>query len=512
VALDPRTPVLVGAGQVTNGPAGPSPLPEGVEPPEPGVEPVELMAVAVRAALADCGPTAGRRLAADLGSLRVVRPLSWTYIDAATPLADRLGVTPRQVAQSAIGGNSPQTIASATARAIAAGELDVAIVAGAECMASRAAHRRAHAGAEPPWTVQDPATSPPVALAQDRSPVTDEELRAGLLQPIHVYPLFEQAIRAAAGRTPAEHQEVIAGLWARFAAVAAQNPWAWDRRGWRPAELATPGPGNRMLALPYPKRLVAYDRVDQAGAFVLCSVEAARAAGVPEERWVFPLSGADAHDHWFVSDRADLGRSPAIAAAGSAALDAAGLGIDDVAHVDLYSCFPCAVEMGAAALGLPVDDPDRPLTVTGGLTFFGGPINDYATHAIVQMAWRLREQPGTVGLVTALGWYATKHAVGLFSTRPPAGGFRWSDVQAEVDALPTCPRAEGYVGPATIETYTVTYSREGAPERGIAALRTPGGQRTWASTDEPSALTELVAADALGRRAAVDDDRRLHLA
>jgi len=469
------------------------------------------MAVAVRAALADCGPDAGRRLARDLGSLRVVRPLSWTYIDAATPLADRLGLSPRELAQSAIGGNSPQTIASATARAIGAGELDVAIVAGAECMASRTAHRREHGGAEPPWTVQDPATPPPRALAQDRTPVTDEELQAGLLQPIHVYPLFEQAIRAAAGRTPAEHLAALGALWSRFAAVAATNPWAWDRRGWSADELVTIGPDNRMLASPYPKRLVAYDRVDQAAAFVLCSVAAAQAAGVPEEQWVFPLAGADAHDHWFVTDRYDLGRSPAIAAAGAAALGHAGLGIDDVAHVDLYSCFPCAVEMGAEALGLGLDEPDRPLTVTGGLTFFGGPINDYASHAIVQMAWTLRRDPGSVGLVTALGWYATKHAVGLWSTRPPAGGFSWSDVQAEVDALPCRKRAEGYVGDAEVESYTVVHDRDGQPQRGICALRTPDQRRTWASTTDPATVRELVEQDPLGRRAGVDEDRHLHL-
>ncbi len=512
MSLDPRTPVLVGCGQVTNHPDGAALLPGGVDPPGPSAEPLELMVTAVRAAAADCGGDgAGDRLLAQTGSVRVVRPLSWHYADAATPLAERLGIAPRELAQSGIGGNSPQMIASASARAIAAGTVDVVVVAGAECLGSRVAHRRANGGAEPPWTVQPPTTPAPVALGTDRAPVTDEELRAGLLQPVHVYPLFEQAIRAAAGRTPGEHARVVGGLWERFAAVAAGNPLAWDRSAPTAAEITAPGPGNRMIALPYTRRMVAYDRVDQGAALVMCSVERARAAGIPEDRWVFPVAGADANDHWFLTERHDLGRSPAIAAAGRGALGLAGKTADDVAHVDLYSCFPCAVELGAQALGLGLDEPDRPLTVTGGLTFFGGPINEYALHGIAQMARELRRDPGSLGLVTALGWYATKHAVGLWSTSPPGAGFRWADVQDEVDALPRRAGAADHTGSVTVETYTVTCDREGRPERAICALLTADGRRTWGTSADPATVAELVEGDGLGREAGVDAERRVAL-
>ena len=510
--LDPRTPVLVGAGQVTNRPGVASPFPPGVDPPGPGAEPLELMVAAVRAAAADCeGAGAGDRLLTQTASLRVIRPLSWHYTDAATPLARRLGIEPGELAQSAIGGNSPQMVASASARAIAAGELDVVVITGAECMGSRMAYRRAHDGAEPPWSVQPSTTPAPVPLGTDRAPITDEEGRTGLVQPIHVYPLFEQAIRSAAGRSPKEHAEIVGALWARFSAVAAGNPWAWDRHQWSAEELVTPAPDNRMIATPYTKRMVAYDRVDQGAALLMCSVERAQAAGVPQDRWVFPVAGADAHDHWFITGRDDLGRSPAIAAAGRAVLGFGGGTVDDVAHVDLYSCFPCAVQMGAEALGLGIDDPSRPLTVTGGLSFFGGPINDYATHAIAQMAHELRHDPGSLGLVTALGWYATKHAVGLWSTSPPAGGFRWADVQDEVDALPRRQSAEDHVGDVTVETYTVICDRDGLPERAICALLTADGQRTWGTSTDPGTVSDLADTDGLGRRATVDGNRHVAL-
>ena len=194
----------------------------------------------------------------------------------------------------------------------------------------------------------------------------------------------------------------------------------------------------------------------------MCSVDAARAAGAPEDRWVFPLSGADAHDHWYLSERIDLHSSPAVAVAGGRALALAGVGIDDVAHVDLYSCFPSAVQMAAAALGLPCDDPGRSLTVTGGLGFAGGPGNNYVTHSIAAMAEVLRSDPGSLGLVTGLGWYATKHAVGLWSTDPPAAASA-RPAPAGGGRAPRRDPAPGHVGPATVETYTVVYDRGGDP-------------------------------------------------
>ena len=204
--------------------------------------------------------------------------------------------------------------------------------------------------------------------------------------------------------------------------MAATNPHAWIRTPRPAADIVTPGPDNRMVSFPYPKLCTANMQVDQGAGYIVCSVEAARAAGVPEERWVFPLAGADANDHWFISQRAELHRSPAIRLAGAAALGLAGLGIDDVASIDLYSCFPVVVQMAAAELGLPVDDPARPLTLTGGLTFGGGPGNNYTSHGIARAVGALRAEPGAAALVTGLGWYATKHSIGIYASRPPPTG------------------------------------------------------------------------------------------
>jgi acetyl-CoA C-acetyltransferase len=360
------------------------------------------------------------------------------------------------------------------------------------------------------WTTQDDDTEKPLVLGVDRVPVTDVEAAAGLDRPLRVFPLFENALRAAAGESIDSHQRRVSDLWAGFSSVAADNPYAWMRTVHTPEEVRTVGPTNRMVSFPYPKLMNANDRVDQGAALILCSVSAARDAGVPEDRWVFPLSGADAHDHWFLSHRADLRSSPAIGRAGKSALALAGAGIDDVAHIDLYSCFPCAVQIAAHELGLPLEDPRR-LTVTGGLGFAGGPGNNYVSHSIATMAQRLRADPGALGLVTGLGWYVTKHAVGVWSTAPPPSGFRRGDPQPEVDALPQRTPAAGYEGEADIETYTVVHDRDGQPEFAVLALLTPDGHRAWARTADDDDMDGLVREEGCGRRVRLAGDGRVEM-
>src|SRR6185503_6856037 len=226
-------------------------------------------------------------------------------------------------------------------------------------------------------------------------------------RPIEYYPMFENALRAARGESIAAHGERISELWARFSAVAADNPHAWIRKAHGALEIRTPSAQNRMVSFPYPKLMNSNSRVDQAGALLLCSYATARAAGVPVERMVFPWAGTDAHDHYYVSNRDELCSSPAIRIAGRRALELAETEVDALDHVDVYSCFPVAVQVAAAELGLSLD---RPLTVTGGLTFGGGPLNSYVLQSIARMVEVLRADPGSRGLITGNGGYLTKHA------------------------------------------------------------------------------------------------------
>jgi acetyl-CoA C-acetyltransferase len=345
------------------------------------------------------------------------------------------------------------------------------------------------------WTDADDPPCPRV-VGDARAGTNDYEMAHTAVAPTLIYPLLETAVRAAAGRDVDEHQERVSELWARFADVAATNPYAWSREGYSPAAIRTPNADNRVVTFPYTKRMCANIDVDQAAALLLCSYEAARSAGIADDRLVYPLAGADAHDHFFFSERWSLAESPAIRVAAGAALEAARTGVDDIARFDLYSCFPAAVQIAMHALGLTGarGDDDRPLTVTGGLAFAGGPANDYPTHAIAAMVEECRRDPGSVGLVHALGWYVTKHSLGLYSTTPPSDGFGRVDpatTQAEVDRLPGREVAGVYEGVATVEATSVAFERDGSPSVAIVSLLTADGRRALANSREPDVMTAM---------------------
>jgi acetyl-CoA C-acetyltransferase len=521
MALDPRTPVVVGVGQITN-------HPDPDMDPAARPEPVELMARALRIAAEDCDGAepggrapAGQALIRRADSIRVVVPLGWRSVNPALVVAERLGFDadhlPSELMLSAIGGNTPQALMHDACRSISRGDLDVVLVTGAEAMYTRAASRRDPAKPPLAWASQAADSTPaPTMFGVDKPGSTDLEMSRGVILPIHAYPLFENALRGAHGWTLPEHAARIGALWSRFSQVAATNPNAWIRSPRTAEEISVASADNRMVSFPYPKLCTANMQVDQGAGYIVCSVEAARAAGVPEDRWVFPIAGADANDHWFISHRPELHRSPAIRLAGQAALELAGLGIDEVGPIDLYSCFPAVVQMAAAELGLPVDDPDRPLTLTGGLTFGGGPGNNYTSHSIAQAVGALRAEPGTVGMVTGLGWYATKHSIGLYASRPPSHGggepFAWRDAQPEVDALPQCRVDSEATGPVRVETYTVTFDRDGNPERGIVACRTAEDSRAWANITDADTLAALCVEEGIGRKGDLAQDGILTLA
>jgi acetyl-CoA C-acetyltransferase len=252
--------------------------------------------------------------------------------------------------------------------------------------------------------------------------------------------------------------------------------------------------------------------VDQGAALLLCSYEAARDAGVPDDRMVFLHGAAEAHDHWFVTERASLAASPAIAFAARGALASADIGVDDIAHFDLYSCFPSAVQIARDALGLPEDD-GRALTVTGGLGFAGGPVNNYPTHGIARMVETLRAEPGTYGLTTALGWYVTKHAAAVWSARPPVASFVPGREQARVDALPR-RRPAGLVDTnATVEATSVSFERDGTPSVGIVtALFGDRDLRAIANVRDADILSSMTTEPWEGRQVKITNDGRTNTA
>ena len=474
MAGDPRRPLIAGVGQATW---------RGGDAPDP----ITMCAEVINSASHDSG--AGGALLGRATAIGVVDIASRRWSDPAALIAKQLGIDPKLTLRTELGGDGPLRLIAELSERIASGELDCAIVCGAEALATLAKAMRS--GTEPQWPALDSAAAPDVLIGSDRAPATDAENAANMIAPIIVYPLFEYALWANQGGTIEQHRERLGVLWGQFARVAESNPYAWTQKPPTASEIAEASPQNRLVTLPYTKLLNSNIQTDQAAAVILCSQEVALELGVARDRWVFPLAFGHAEEHWFVSARDRLDRSPAMGLAARGALNAAGIDASDAAHLDIYSCFPSAVQMACHELGIDAWNDSRPLTVTGGLSFAGGPGNNYATHSVCSLVERLREDPGSSGLSTAVGWYMTKHAAAVFASGEPELPLTTIDARAEALALPSRQMAEGRSGSATAEAATVVYDREGQPTVATMTGIFEDGSRGVAQSTEASLLSQL---------------------
>lgn len=449
--------VLVGVGEIKDRPWEPA----------LGLDPLDLMAAAARNAEADSGVA----LLDQVDAVEVIHQITWRYEDTARKLCERLGLDPARATYHAGGGESPLRVLHDAALRIHAGMSKVALVCGGEARSSIQKARKA--GVALPWVTKAPVMEHPWRVEEMLSPMVRAH---GVAQPTLIYPLFENATLHAWGMTPAEAQAESAELWSRYASVASRNPFAWLQRTVAPSEIATVTPQNPLVAWPYPKLMVANPTVNQGAAVLLMTEQAACEAGIEPSRMIYLAGGAASKEPEDYLDRDCYDASPsqqAVLGAVSALVD----GPFD--HLELYSCFPCVPKMARRTLGLGEEVVP---TVTGGLTFFGGPFNEYMLHATCAMVRQLREQPGN-GLLYGQGDFVTKHHAVVLSSNAPASGLP-SDyrVDEQADALrgPVPDIVDSYCGSAVIESFTVLYGRDGAVDRGIVILRTPGGSRTMA--------------------------------
>lgn len=456
-------PVIVGVGQVNDRP----------DSAQQGLDSGGLMIAALRAADED----AGGGWLADVASLALVSQMSWPQLNPLTQtVADGIGASPAHLFQTALpNGDSPILLLNQAANRIGSGEAKVCAVTGGEALRTAAHLARARAAAagsdHKPNVMRDAAHRRTVGYRQSY----------GLTVPVDVYPLYENAGRAAYGQSLAEGQAESGAIWERFSEIAAANPSAWIRDAASAQDIVTPTADNRPIAFPYTKLQVANASVNQGAAFLVTSLAEARRRGVPEDRLIYVGAGAAAHESDDFLERDGFGASPSMAVSLSRALELNGVTVDRIDHAELYSCFPCVPKMARRVIGWPLD---RPATVFGGLTFGGGPIGNYMSHAVACMVEKLRSEPGT-GLLFANGGYAThNHTIVLTSKPNPAVSFPQEfDYQNEADAArgPVPELDKDYLGPATVETYTVHYGRQGEPKLGTVVARTPEGKRTLAA-------------------------------
>ncbi len=451
-------------------------------------EPLALMIRAVKAAAEDAEAP---HLLKALDQVCVNQGV-WSYSDPARAVASAVGAHRAQSARTWWGGNFVQFALNQMALAITRGKLEAVAFTGAEW--GRSLSRFARAGREPEY--MRVTGEPDIAYGQHQYMAHLIERKIGFVHPIQTYSLLENALRYQRGESIDAHMTRISTLWARFARIAADNPHAWIRSAPTAEAIRTPSATNRRVSFPYLKLLNSNNNVDQAAALILCSAEFARSMKIPESKWVYPLAGSDANDALFVSSRQDLCASPAIRLAGHRCLELAGLAADDLELVDLYSCFPVAVQIAARELGL---DETRDLTLTGGLTFHGGPLNNYVMHSVARSVELLREAPHQRALCTANGGSLAKHSFTVYSGEPGKHPFRHENLQAAVDALPRREVLESWDGRLAVEGYTVMYSGNGEPETGFVTCLTPEGQRVLGKTSDHQELEAMLDGEFCGQ-------------
>ncbi len=457
---DDRIPVIVGIGEIVDRPT------EIAE----GLEPLALLVEALRRAEAD----SGARLLGDIQSLDIVNFLSWRYRDPAAQLSLRLGITPAHAYYGPVGGESPIRYLHEAAQRIARGECSVAAVCGAEAQST--ATKAERAGVTLPWTPFAHDVPEPKRGAAFQKPMA---VKLGVFRPITVYPFYEAATAAHWSQTPREAMAESGRLWSNYSGVASQNPNAWLKRRFTPEEITTPTPDNRLIAWPYTKLMVANPTVNMGGAVLMTSLARARAAGIAEDRLVHVHGGASAEEPRDYLARDQFYESPAQNAVLKAAMELAGGDGRAFDAIELYSCFPCVPKMARRTLGLGADVQP---TVTGGLTFFGAPLNTYMTHAACAMVRRLRGG-AKLGLLYGQGGFVTKHHALVLSRQPPQAPLAQdTSVQAEADhyrgAVPEFV-TEAH-GKGSLESFTVIYGRHGEVEHGAAMLRTSDNARALA--------------------------------
>lgn len=428
-----------------------------------------------------------------------VEPLSWNYSNLAATVTAELGLDESvEHLWVPAGGTSPQDLLHQIADRMANGELDVALICGAESMRTR--RRYAKRQQTPEW----PTRAEDVNPMRGQQPFSSAlEIRHGLRAPIQVFPVFENAIRAAHGRSAETQSNIAAGILAKNARVAVDNPYAWFRDAPSQADIATISTDNRLIVAPYTKRMNAIMDVDQCAAVTVVSARWLNTHG-DKLRAAAILGGAGMEEIWNPIERQSLAQCHAMERAISLALEKSATTAEEIDAMDLYSCFPSAIQFALQALGTDANDP-RPFSLTGGLAYAGGPGNAYVLHSLATALTRIRKQPDARLLITGIGMANTKHAATVLTGAdhvPPAATGQTTyreplgETPREVDPAPS--------GPATVCGYTIEYGRDGSPENVIYILDLANGKRTIANSANPHAHDiELKQAEPTGRRGSV---------
>lgn len=461
-------------------------------------EPLSMWEFVSRLAIDDASTTAN--VAAELDHLAVVHTQSWDYDNPVLRLGERLGRDDLNGVSSLIAGTSPQRLIDQAAASMMRGEISAALIVGAEAQST--VRRLERSGDVPNWSYADlNAVGIEASLGEWYLPT---ELRHGVLPAWLTFALLCQARWAARGAQPAD-REAMFQLLSSLSEVAAKNPDAWYPVAHTAERLGHADASNRPIATPFNKLTTAFPFVDMAAANLLVTEAVADRWKIPEDRRIYLRGWGFARDASHIAGRESLSSSPAMQSAFSSALTMAGLHQEEINVFDLYSCFGSAVQFARDALGLADNDP-RPISLTGGLPYHGGPGSNYMNHSISTLVDFLRDNPNANGMVTGIGMHMTKHVAGVWSGTPGTTPLPTSDepqVAVLDDDAPGHTVRDAATGSVTIESASIIYGRESEPVSVIAICSLPDGSRCYATTDDADALVAVANNEWVGAPASV---------
>jgi acetyl-CoA C-acetyltransferase len=469
--MDGSLPCIVGVAQKTW-------RKEAGDAPHPLLQNVEV----AKLAIADCGATA---IISRIDELDAVRCLSWHYDDLPGAIADTLGLQPGERKLSGMSGTGPQRFVCDAAEKILKAERRAVLVTGAEALATR--KRASRGGKHLDWPKAN--TKPDYPFEDPHHP---SELSHELRQAYATFAILDSARRVHLGLTPEANRRQEAAMMSRLSERAAHNPLAWFPKAHSAESLYNLADNDRMVAAPFSKNTMAFMDVDMAAAILIISHALADELGIPAHKRIYLHGWGYAKSPPYIAQRPCLYDSPAMRAACEHALAMAGTSAADIEFLDLYSCFASNINFTRDVLGIGDDDP-RPLTVTGGLPYFGGPGNNYTAHSIAAMVETLRQHPGSSGLVSAVGMHMTNHSFAVYSSAPRDLAVK-SVREPDRSVREIIPEANG---PAVIVGYTVIHS--GPATHALAVCELPGGARCYARCDVPETVAAMAAQEWAGR-------------
>jgi acetyl-CoA C-acetyltransferase len=473
--MNPKTPIIVAASQFT----------QRFDAQKMPLEPIKMAEQCIRETIKD---TQNDKILNEIDALFVVNIFGYKYADAPQMLAEKLEINPKIKYYSPLGGNNPQYLVNKSADLLVKGKINFAIITGAEANYSYA--KALKSGIKLDWT---PPQNPRNPDEENKLGTSNIENDYELFLLSNAYPIIETALRAENQRTITEHQRHIGNLYAKLSEIAAQHPNAWTKEKYTQEQIIESNENNRIVAFPYLKRMCANNQTDQAAALLLTTIENAIKYQIPEEKWVFLSAGANLNDSWYFTQREKITESPALKHLAQVCLQNAQLDLSEIDAFDLYSCFPSAVQVAQKALDLKENDV-RPISLTGGLSYFGGPWNNYTMHAIATAVQKIQNNIFKNVFINSLGWYITKHSVGIYTKNYPKNLFHLPDLnqkQQEIDNTQLPDLLKEYNGKAKIIGYSVLLDFKNEPYKAIVLLENNQNQRLLAYWQDENIRTSM---------------------